>query len=457
MSREKDIRIERVRFSLEDSSFRTPIKFGGQAVFSMTQLHVEIEVADRKGRAAKGRGSMPLGNVWSFPSKTLNFSATLEILKELAGRVATLTAHCRDFGHPLEINHRLEPEYLRAAAEMQREKGIPEKIPKLCTLVVASPFDAAVHDAYGRVHGINIYNAYGPEWVNQDLSFYLGSAFSNQFLDRYVLDKPKARIPLYHLVGALDPLTAGEVKNPVGDGLPETLGEWIRREGLTHFKLKLDGGDFSWDLNRILAVDRVCGEEIGYEKTWFYSFDFNERCPHADYLLEILKKFSERSPGGFSRLQYVEQPTSRHLRDLPEQDISRASSLKPVVIDEALVDLESLDLAIRLGYSGAALKACKGQSQSLILGAAAQARNLFLCVQDLTCPGASFLHSAGLAARIPGVAAVEGNARQYCPEANRGWDEMYPALFRIRDGTIAAGELTGPGLGFEYPSGKGPW
>jgi L-alanine-DL-glutamate epimerase-like enolase superfamily enzyme len=457
MSREKDIRIEQVRFSLEDSSFRTPIKFGGQVVFSMTLLHVEIEVADRKGRAAKGRGSMPLGNVWSFPSKTLDFSATLEIMKEMVGRLAALTAGCRDFGHPLEINHLLEPEYLRAAAEMQKEKGITEKIPKLCTLVVASPFDAAVHDAYGRLHGVNIYSAYGPGWVNQDLSFYLGPAFSNQFLDRYVLDKPKARIPLYHLVGALDPLTAGEVKNPVGDGLPETLGEWIGREGLTHFKLKLDGGDFSWDLNRILAVDRVCGEEIGDKRGWFYSFDFNERCPNPEYLVEILEKFSERSPAGFSRLQYVEQPTSRHLRETPEQDMSRASSLKPVVIDEALVDLESLELAVRLGYSGAALKACKGQSQSLILGAAAQSRKLFRCVQDLTCPGASFLHSAGLASRIPGVAAVEGNARQYCPEANRGWDEMYPALFRIRDGTVATGELTGAGLGFEYPTGKMPW
>jgi hypothetical protein len=51
--------------------------------------------------------------------------------------------------------------------------------------------------------------------------------------------------------------------------------------------------------------------------------------------------------------------------------MSRASSLKPVVIDEALTDLESLDLAVRLDYSGAALKACKGQSQSLLLGAAA--------------------------------------------------------------------------------------
>ena len=89
-----------------------------------------------------------------------------------------------------------------------------------------------------------------------------------------------------------------------------------------------------------------------------------------------------------------------------------------MVIDEALVDYESLLLSRELGYSGVALKACKGQSEALLMGAAAQKFRLFLCVQDLTCPGASFLHSASLSARIPTVAAIEGNARQYCPAAN---------------------------------------
>ena len=72
---------------------------------------------------------------------------------------------------------------------------------------------------------------------------------------------------------------------------------------------------------------------------------------------------------------------------------------------------------------------------------------LFLCVQDLTCPGASLIQSAALAAHVPGVAAVEANARQYCPAANRPWEERFPGLFRVTDGTMATGLLTGPGLG----------
>ena len=82
------------------------------------------------------------------------------------------------------------------------------------------------------------------------------------------------------------------------------------------------------------------------------------------------------------------------------------------------------------------------------MGAAAQKFGLFLCVQDLTCVGASFLHSASLAARIPTVAAIEGNGRQYCPAGNRGWESLYPGMFEIHDGTVATAELSGIGLGF---------
>ncbi len=77
----------------------------------------------------------------------------------------------------------------------------------------------------------------------------------------------------------------------------------------------------------------------------------------------------------------------------------RAAKIKPVVIDESLVDFESLLLSRELGYSGVALKACKGHSEALMMGAAAQKYQMFLCVQDLTCPGYSFLHSASLSAQ----------------------------------------------------------
>ncbi len=147
------------------------------------------------------------------------------------------------------------------------------------------------------------------------------------------------------------------------------------------------------------------------------------------------------------RIAYIEQPTARDLAAHRENVMHEAARLRPVVIDESLLDLESLRLARDMGYTGAALKACKGQSQSLLLAAAARKYGLFLCVQDLTCPGASLIHSAGLAAHVPGVTAIESNARQYVPAANRPWEERFPGIFHITDGTMQTGCLTGPGLG----------
>jgi hypothetical protein len=121
--------------------------------------------------------------------------------------------------------------------------------------------------------------------------------------------------------------------------------------------------------------------------------------------------------------------------------------MKPVVIDESLTDVESLLLAREMGYTGAALKACKGQSQTLLISAVAQKRRMFLCVQDLTCPGASLIQSVGIAAHTPGAAGIEANAREYVPAANKPWEDRFPGVFKIRDGMIRTGELNGPGLG----------
>ena len=258
--------------------------------------------------------------------------------------------------------------------------------------------------------------------------------------------EPVARLPLYHLVGALDPLTPADVAKPVGDGLPETLSEWIRRDGLSHLKIKLNGDDPSWDLERIVAVDRIAEDTVEGVQ-WRYSLDFNERCRDVDYLIELLNKLRERSPLGFDRVQYVEQPTARDLRANPQNRMHAAAKLKPVVIDESLTDYESLILAREMGYTGVALKACKGQSQSLLLAAAARRLDLFLCVQDLTCPGASLIQSASLAAHIPGVSGIEANSRQYCPVANLGWEDRFPGVFRVRDGEMDTSGLHGLGIG----------
>jgi hypothetical protein len=85
------------------------------------------------------------------------------------------------------------------------------------------------------------------------------------------------------------------------------------------------------------------------------------------------------------------------------------------------------------------------------MAAAAKHYGMFLCVQDLTCIGGSFMQSASLAAHIPTITAVEGNGRQYCPVGNEAWEELYRPMFRIMGGVVPTELLTGEGLGFRWP------
>src|SRR5438093_6706135 len=134
-----DIRIEDVAFGYEDYRYRTPIKFGGVAVHEVTLLNVECAVRTAGGRTARGFGSMPLGNVWSFPSRVLGYEQTLGAMKTLVERVARITSACTESGHPIELTHALEPSYVAAAREVGQISNLPDPIPILCTLVCASP------------------------------------------------------------------------------------------------------------------------------------------------------------------------------------------------------------------------------------------------------------------------------------------------------------------------------
>lgn len=450
VSKSTDIRLVELRHETQEIDYRSAMKFGGRVVTGVVLFHVHATVETAAGQRGRGFGSMPMGNVWAWPSQVVDATQTLDAMIRLGTRLVDQAGTFDDRGHPLEICHHLAASWGDTAAEVAREMALPEPIPRLAWHVAASPLEAAIHDAYGKALEQNSYNLLSAEFVNRDLGHYLGPDFAGEYLDHYTLREPKPRMPLYHLVGALDPLTQGDLAEPLNDGLPETLGQWIAADGLTHMKIKLNGDDLDWDVQRVVVIDQVAeaAQSARGCKQWFYSLDFNEKCANVRYVLDFLDQVQQRAPRALDRVQYIEQPTHRDLKAYPENRMHEAARKKPIVIDESLLDLDSLLLAREMGYSGVALKACKGHTDALLMGAAAQKHEMFLCVQDLTCPGASFLHSASLSARVPTVAAIEGNGRQYCPEGNRDWEDRYPAMFRITDGTVGTGVLTAPGLGY---------
>ena len=141
--------------------------------------------------------------------------------------------------------------------------------------------------------------------MNYDLSHYLNTQkagvaseqlhpdrFQGKYLDQYLSNSPKNYMPLYHLIGALDPLTSDDITDPIDDGLPLTLPEWIEADGLTHLKVKLNRQDLDWDVNRVVSIEQVVSETQSKRgvTSWYYSADFNETCADVEYLLEFLQK-----------------------------------------------------------------------------------------------------------------------------------------------------------------------
>jgi L-alanine-DL-glutamate epimerase-like enolase superfamily enzyme len=439
-------RIEELQIGFQDFRYRAPYKFGGREVDKVTMLNVRCRLLRRDGRSAEGGAAMSMGNVWAFPA--LPYDTTLAAMKTLAERVARITREYREYAHPLDVNHDLEPEYLKAAAAVSREMELSVPVPKLCTIVTYSPIDAALHDAFGKLHGLNSFSACGKEFVRYDLSHYLNAGFRGEYLDAYVSRRAAPRVRMYHSVGASDPLESRELKKPIGDGLPETLDDWIPYSGVTAIKIKLNGADLDWDVARVAAIDRVTVRaqlQRGF-RDWIYSLDFNERCPNVQYLLDFEHHLKGEAPDAFTRVQYIEQPTARDLAANRQNTMYEAAKLRPVVIDESLTGLDTLLMAREMGYTGVALKACKGQSGTLLMAAAAQKYQMFRCVQDLTCPGAALVHSVGIAAHIPGTSALEANAREYVPSASAGWEGKYPGIFNVRDGWLHTEGMDAPGL-----------
>ena len=97
---------------------------------------------------------------------------------------------------------------------------------------------------------------------------------------------PRRRIAARHTVGLVDPITAADQAERVGDGLPETLEEVVAAYGQRWFKLKV-AGDVAADVERLARIagvlDRIDG---GYR----CSLDGNEQYDDVEGVLALWRR-----------------------------------------------------------------------------------------------------------------------------------------------------------------------
>ncbi|HEX2474902.1 MAG TPA: enolase C-terminal domain-like protein [Lacipirellulaceae bacterium] len=215
------------------------------------------------------------------------------------------------------------------------------------------------------------------------------------------------------------------------DLLPDMILTAYAKSGYRCFKLKITGRDHADDVRRTIEVYRAC-QSIGVAKPTLV-VDSNEANPDAASVLDFLERLEALDCNAYHALAYIEQPTARDIVNAPF-DWRPIAERKPVLLDEGLIDLAILELARQQGWSGFALKTCKGHSMLLATAAWAHSHGMLLSLQDLTNPGIALIHSALVGAHLPTINGAELNSPQFTPAANEDFIPRLNCLFRPRDG-----------------------
>jgi len=445
-----DARVKRVELYLLPVTTRVPLKFGSETLTTVTCARVRIQLVDRMGRTAEGWGETPLSVQWAWPS-SLSYTVRHDAMVQFCRLLAEAWSEHRDWGHPLEIGNAFQWDVLtQLACDFNIGRESEEGMPHLASLLCCSAFDIALHDAYGVLHQVPTYRTYCAEYMNSDLADFLTPAkgsslsFQNIYPSEFLLAEPKRQLPVWHLVGGLDPLEPDDLPQArLQDGYPELLGDWIDRDGLFSLKVKLRGDDAAWDYDRLMRVGRIARS---HGVQWL-SADFNCTVREPAYVIDILDRLERDEPGIFQMITYVEQPFPYDL-EKNRIDVRSVAKRKPIFLDESAHNWRFVMLGQSLGWNGVALKTCKTQTGAILSLCWARAHGMAIMVQDLTNPMLAQIPHVLLAAHGNTTMGVESNAMQFYPEASSLEAKVHPGVYQRRNGKLDLSTVTGPGFGY---------
>lgn len=448
MPKPTDIRVIGAMLYFLPVQTRVPLKFGPETLTSVTCARVAMQVRDARGRTAVGWGETPLSVQWVWPSP-LRYEPRHEILKQFCVRLAQAWAEFPAQGHPLEIGHDFQQHILPGMLQEQNA-GQTEPMPWLAALVCCSAFDLAVHDAYGQLHQLGVYDTYTADFLSRDLAAYLepapgaGAGFAGRYPAEFLAARRAESLRAWHLVGGLDLLDPSELTGQEPqDGYPVLLSDWIERDGLKCLKVKLRGNDAAWDYARLVRVGTIAAR---HDVDWL-SADFNCTVTEPGYVNDILDRLRDEHPRLYGMLLYVEQPFPYELEQ-HRIDVHSVAARKPLFLDESAHDWRLVRLGRELGWTGVALKTCKTQTGAILSACWAKAHGMTLMVQDLTNPMLAQIPHVLLAAHTGTIMGVETNAMQFYPAASAPEAVVHPGLYQRRHGQVDLSSVRGPGFGY---------
>lgn len=410
--------------SFQSQRFITPLQLSSGVIESLTEAVASVTV-ETDGRRATGRGAIYLSDLWAWPDDSLSHEQRDAALRRLCEMIALeLPKHFRqESWHPLELG-------LRVHELVCESLSIAPNPSVLARAMCGSPFDAAIHDAAGIALSRSAFALYEDSAAIPSADRYFPQTGACRAIAD-VIQRPRSVLPAWYIVSKDDPLDA-------------TLAPAIRQRGYRCFKLKLTGRHNLADVERTGEVYRAaksCGVPAPR-----LTVDTNEANPSADSVLDYLERLEADHGEAFAALEYLEQPTSRDIRR-HAFDWREVARRKPVMLDEGLTDLSLLEESRDQGYSGLALKTCKGHSMLLAAAAWARQHHTLISLQDLTNPGLALIHGALVGSHLPTINGVELNSPQFTPAANAEFIPRLPDLFEPRGGVHRVPRAVPVGLG----------
>jgi hypothetical protein len=446
---------------------RMPFRFGVITMRAAPVLTLEVEVEDRQGRRATGYAADLLAFRWfdKRPEKSLADNCADLLRAVEAARDLYLEAGRAGLRTPFQL-------FLDTCPEIERW-ALAADFNRLGASFGSSMLERAVIDALGRLRG----KSYAALVRDGDLGIELGAIspeLAGRAIAEFVPEQPLERLHVRHTVGLVDPITAAEVRESVDDGLPETLEDYLQRDGIRYLKIKVAGA-LDEDVARLEVLAAVMYRHHAHYRI---SLDGNEQYQELDGFLALIEQL-KRAP----RLQhfwrdvlFIEQPLERTVAMDPaiRPAMEALCRDKPVIIDEADGWLTAFKDAVALGYRGTSHKNCKGIYKSLHNMALARAHNervghreLFLSAEDLSNLPVVALQADLASVALLGIHHVERNGHHYFyglghlsaaeqADALARHPDLYErrgdtVFLRVRDGALACRSLQVPGMGFAAP------
>ena len=437
-------------------TLRLPFRFGVITVTQGRQAVVRVRIRDESGGEGWGVAAETLAAKWFDKDPTLTDADNEHQLRrsiELAGAASLAAGPNTGFGHFADT-------YAAQVAACGREALNP-----LVASYGRALVDRAALDALLKLRGTSLFagmrgniGGMAPHAIIPDLAGFDFPALLAGL-------KPATRIAARHTVGLVDPITAADQTDRVGDGLPETLEEVAATYGHSFWKLKVMG-DVAQDVDRLCRIAAV----IDSMATYHVSLDGNEQYEDAEGAAALWRamKAEPRLARLCASVLYIEQPVKR-ARAL-KTSMRALARERPVIIDESDGALDAFVTARALAYTGVSSKACKGVWRSLINRARCEAWNAadeevdhFMSGEDLTTlAGVCVQQDLALVALL-GLTHVERNGHHFVDgfagrpkaEAMR-FLEAHPGLYAdtprgprlaIKAGQLNLAGLRVPGLG----------